>query len=108
MADFPSVNHLALTVTDLEVSVDWYQRLFDVAPAMDGETNGYRHVVFPWQEGSSSGCTPSPSPSLTMSFRSCGPGWTMSPSAAPAGTSWKDGRRAPRRARHRPRRDRRC
>ncbi len=51
MADFPSVNHLALTVTDLEVSVDWYQRLFDVAPAMDEETNGYRHVVFPLAGG---------------------------------------------------------
>ena len=51
MADFPSVNHLALTVTDLEVSVDWYQRLFGVAPAMDGETNGYRHVVFPLAGG---------------------------------------------------------
>ena len=30
MADFPSMNHLALTVTDLDVSIDWYQRLFDV------------------------------------------------------------------------------
>ena len=51
MADFPSVNHLALTVTDLEVSVDWYQRLFDVEPAMDEEANGYRHVVFPLAGG---------------------------------------------------------
>ena len=51
MADFPSVNHLALTVTDLDVSVDWYQRLFDVEPAMDEEMNGYRHVVFPLAGG---------------------------------------------------------
>ena len=51
MADFPSMNHLALTVTDLDVSIDWYQRLFDVAPAMDEEANGYRHVVFPLAGG---------------------------------------------------------
>ncbi len=47
MPDFPALTHVALTVTDLEVSVPWYKQLFGVAPAMDEETNGYRHVVFP-------------------------------------------------------------
>lgn len=31
----PSLHHLALTVTDLDASVDWYSRVFDVKPAFD-------------------------------------------------------------------------
>ncbi len=31
----PSLHHLALTVTDLDASVEWYSRVFDVKPAMD-------------------------------------------------------------------------
>ena len=47
MSDFPAVTHVALTVTDLEVSLPWYEQLFGVAPAMDDDSSGYRHVVFP-------------------------------------------------------------
>ena len=32
MANFPSLGHIALTVTDLSRSVPWYQRLFDADP----------------------------------------------------------------------------
>lgn len=31
----PSIHHLALTVTDLDASVEWYSRVFDVKPALD-------------------------------------------------------------------------
>ncbi len=31
----PSMHHLALTVTDLDASVEWYSRVFDVKPALD-------------------------------------------------------------------------
>lgn len=36
MADFPAVTHLALTVTDLDVSLPWYERLFGVASFASG------------------------------------------------------------------------
>jgi glyoxylase I family protein len=31
----PSLHHLALTVTDLDASVEWYEEVFDVHPMMD-------------------------------------------------------------------------
>lgn len=31
----PSMHHLALTVTDLDASVEWYSRVFDIKPALD-------------------------------------------------------------------------
>lgn len=31
----PSMHHLALTVTDLDTSVEWYSRVFDLKPALD-------------------------------------------------------------------------
>ncbi len=39
MSDFPSVTHLAVTVTDLTVSAPWYERLFGVEPALDEDSN---------------------------------------------------------------------
>ena len=35
MADFPAITHVALTVSDLERSAAWYERLLGVAPALD-------------------------------------------------------------------------
>ncbi|WP_346742428.1 VOC family protein [Rhabdothermincola salaria] len=49
MPVFPTITHVALTVTDLERSVPWYQRLFDAAPALDEDTGPFRHVV--WSVG---------------------------------------------------------
>jgi glyoxylase I family protein len=43
---FPSINHVALTVTDLSVSVSWYERVFGCAPVLDEDTGPFRHVVF--------------------------------------------------------------
>ncbi len=51
MTDFPSVTHLAVTVTDLTVSAPWYERLFGVEPALDEDSNGYHHTVFPLAGG---------------------------------------------------------
>ena len=47
---FPTITHVALTVTDLERSVPWYQRLFDADPVLDEDTGPFRHVV--WAVGS--------------------------------------------------------
>jgi glyoxylase I family protein len=46
VAQFPGITHVALTVTDLERSVPWYQRLFDADPVLDEDTGPFRHVVW--------------------------------------------------------------
>jgi catechol 2,3-dioxygenase-like lactoylglutathione lyase family enzyme len=38
--------HVALTVTDLSVSVPWYKRVFNRAPVLDEDTGPFRHVAF--------------------------------------------------------------
>lgn len=43
---FPSLTHVALTVTDLSVSVPWYTRLFGAEPVLDEDTGPFRHVVW--------------------------------------------------------------
>jgi glyoxylase I family protein len=46
VADFPGLTHVAVTVTDLDRSVPWYEALFGSAPALDEDTGPFRHVVF--------------------------------------------------------------
>ena len=54
MTEFPaSAHHVGLTVTDLEVSRQWYQRLLNAAPVLDEEVpavprrhQGFHKVVF--------------------------------------------------------------
>jgi len=46
VADFPALTHVALTVTDLEVSVPWYRALFDAEPVLDEDTGPFHHTVF--------------------------------------------------------------
>jgi glyoxylase I family protein len=46
MPQFPSITHVALTVTDLSRSVPWYQRLIGADPVLDEDTGPFRHVVF--------------------------------------------------------------
>ena len=44
---FPALNHIAVTVRDLEVSGPWYRRLFDADPIVDEHTDaGFRHLVW--------------------------------------------------------------
>lgn len=43
---FPSITHIALTVSDLERSVPWYRRLFGAEPVLDEDTGPFRHVVW--------------------------------------------------------------
>ena len=50
MPDFPTITHVALTVSDLARSVPWYARLFDAEPVLDEDTGPFRHVV--WAVGS--------------------------------------------------------
>jgi glyoxylase I family protein len=46
MPEFPTIAHVALTVTDLNRSVRWYEGLFDSKPVLDEDTGPFRHAVW--------------------------------------------------------------
>jgi glyoxylase I family protein len=48
--EFPALTHVAVTVSDLERSRAWYQKLFDTDPVLDEDTGAFHHVV--WLLGS--------------------------------------------------------
>lgn len=50
MPAFPTITHVALTVSDLGRSVPWYKALFDAEPVLDEDTGPFHHVV--WLIGS--------------------------------------------------------
>ncbi len=46
MPPFPTITHVALTVSDLDQSVPWYEQLLGAAPVLDEDTGPFRHVVW--------------------------------------------------------------
>jgi len=46
MPEFPTITHVALTVTNLDRSVPWYEALFGSKPVLDEDTGPFRHVVW--------------------------------------------------------------
>jgi catechol 2,3-dioxygenase-like lactoylglutathione lyase family enzyme len=46
MSSFPAITHVAVTVTDLPRSVEWYGRLFGSEPVLDEDTDTFHHTVF--------------------------------------------------------------
>jgi glyoxylase I family protein len=42
----PAVAHVAVTVSDLDASQEWYTRLLGVKPVIDEDTGPFRHVVY--------------------------------------------------------------
>jgi glyoxylase I family protein len=46
MEKLPGVTHVALTVTDLAVSVPWYERLLGSKPVLDEDTGAFHHTVY--------------------------------------------------------------
>jgi glyoxylase I family protein len=46
MPESPAHGHVALTVSDLSVSVPWYQSMLGSDPVLDEDTGPFRHVVF--------------------------------------------------------------
>ena len=49
---FPSLNHVAVTVRDLDVSGPWYRQLIGADPVLDEHTDaGFHHVVWAFADG---------------------------------------------------------
>jgi glyoxylase I family protein len=46
MPEFPAITHVALTVSDLDRSRQWYKRLFGTDPVIDEDTGPFHHVVW--------------------------------------------------------------
>jgi catechol 2,3-dioxygenase-like lactoylglutathione lyase family enzyme len=47
MPVFPALNHVAVTVRDVEASGAWYRQLLGTEPVLDEQTDaGYRHLVW--------------------------------------------------------------
>jgi catechol-2,3-dioxygenase len=46
MPEFPSIAHVALTVSDLGRSRAWYRGLFGSDPVLDEDTGPFHHVVW--------------------------------------------------------------
>jgi glyoxylase I family protein len=46
MPDFPALTHVAVTVTDLDKSREWYRALFGSDPVLDEDTGAFHHVVW--------------------------------------------------------------
>jgi len=42
----PAIAHVAVTVTDLDVSEAWYTDVFGVGPILDEDTGPFRHIVY--------------------------------------------------------------
>ena len=45
-ATMPAVTHVAITVTDLEASRQWYTRVLGAEPVLDEDTGPFHHVVY--------------------------------------------------------------
>jgi len=49
---FPALNHVAVTVRDLEVSGPWYRALLESEPVIDEHTDaGFHHLVWAFGNG---------------------------------------------------------
>lgn len=49
---FPALNHVALTVRDLETSGPWYRQLIGTEPVLDEHTEaGFHHLVWAFDNG---------------------------------------------------------
>jgi catechol 2,3-dioxygenase-like lactoylglutathione lyase family enzyme len=46
MASFPPFNHFALTVVNLQRSIDWYERLFESPPVVVIDEDTYRAAIW--------------------------------------------------------------
>ena len=74
MATFPGITHVAVTVSDLERSVPWYERLLGDKPVLDEDTGKFHHVVWLLEGGSLFGIHTHPNPESADAFSELRPG----------------------------------
>lgn len=46
MPEFPAITHVAVTVSDIDRSRTWYQKLIGTDPVIDEDTGPFHHVVW--------------------------------------------------------------
>lgn len=46
MPDFPAIGHVAVTVTDIDRSREWYTRLIGAEPVLDEDAGAFYHAVY--------------------------------------------------------------
>lgn len=74
MPTFPAIHHLALSVTDLEVSEPWYTRLIGAEPAMTLVDGPFHRRVFALPSGQLLGLTRHDAADSAQSFSASMPG----------------------------------
>ncbi len=57
MSKFPAIGHLALTVSDLEASTAWYNRVFDTEPIFEMNLEAFDRRVYALPNGQVLGIT---------------------------------------------------
>lgn len=68
MPDVPAIAHVTLTVSDLDRSVQWYERLFDVAFQRDENPAPFRRAVWIVEGQTLVGLHEFPDPADTLPF----------------------------------------
>jgi catechol 2,3-dioxygenase-like lactoylglutathione lyase family enzyme len=69
VAGFPGLSHVAVTVTDLERSKEFYGRLFGSEPVLDEDAGGFYHVVYALEGGALFGLHTHPTPNDQPDFK---------------------------------------
>ena len=86
------MSHVAVTVTDLAVSVPWYERLLGAKPVLDEDTGGFHHTVYLLPGLRFWASTSIRQPTGTTASTSTGPAWTIFPSGSSTALSSRCGR----------------
>jgi catechol 2,3-dioxygenase-like lactoylglutathione lyase family enzyme len=68
MASFPGLTHVAVTVSDLERSREFYDQLFDSKPVLDEDAGNFYHAVYALEGGSLFGLHTHPTPNEQPDF----------------------------------------
>ena len=87
-----TLNHVAVTVRDVDASGPWYAALFGTDPVLDEHTDGgFRHLVWAFDNGTLFGIHQHDRPLEGGGSPSSGPASTTSASAARTVRSWRPG-----------------
>jgi len=89
----PRLHHLALTVTDLDASVKWYETIFDVHFLMDvPHPGGVGKILADPNMRAHVRAAPTRHQRRPPLHRNQQQAWTMQASSSPPAQTWKSGR----------------